>query len=257
MGETANRTGEGAVGEGDRAGGRNGDNDSVEARLAQVKAKRGFLLPHHGLLAVLSERLLETYDAAYTALALEHKVLSVRDRETVWLGVLIATDEALATHHIPKYLSDGGDVGEFAAICRLAAAAIGAHAYEFVADHWLPHLPGFDAERAYRGAIEAAFAPLAPRIAWPTVCAIHAARADFRLLRWSLLAAYEAGVPEPELAEAVSIMMFPGSVPRFVEAAGVWLGLIREGRVRPSPAFAAWARVEGQGGYDEASQARG
>ena len=56
-----------------------------------------------------------------------------------------------------------------------------------------------------------------------------------------------------ELAEAISLMMFPGSVPRFVEAAGVWLRLVREGAVAASPVFAAWARLQGQGGFDEAS----
>jgi hypothetical protein len=48
-------------------------------------------------------------------------------------------------------------------------------------------------------------------------------------------------------------MMFPGSVPHYVEAAKVWMNLIREGQVQASPAFAAWARMSGQGGYDEAS----
>jgi hypothetical protein len=60
-----------------------------------------------------------------------------------------------------------------------------------------------------------------------------------------------------ELAEALSLVMFPGSVPRFVEAAGVWLELIRAGRISPSSAFAAWARLEGQGGFDEASARQG
>jgi hypothetical protein len=44
---------------------------ALEARLAAVKAKRGYLLPHHGLLALAFPRLLEGYDAAYTAMALE------------------------------------------------------------------------------------------------------------------------------------------------------------------------------------------
>jgi hypothetical protein len=48
-------------------------------------------------------------------------------------------------------------------------------------------------------------------------------------------------------------MMFPGSVPYFVEAARIWLELIRTGRVKPSEALAAWAALDGQGGYDEAS----
>ena len=62
----------------------------------------------------------------------------------------------------------------------------------------------------------------------------------------------EAGIDERELAEALSLMMFPGSVPYFVEAAGIWRELILAGDVEASPAFRAWAEVSGQGGYDEA-----
>jgi len=225
----------------------------VAARLARVKERRGYLLPHHGLMAILSEQMLAGYDAAYTALALEHKVLSVRDREIVWLAVLIATDEALATHHIPKYLQGGGSMDEFGAVARLAAFTLGAVGYRFLDEHWRAHLEGFDPAHAYREGVLTAAAPLEPRQIWMTACAVHAARAEHRLLGWALRAAYEAQVPELELAEAISIMMFPGSVPYFVEAARIWLDLIRSGEVTASPAFAAWAQLEGQGGYDEAS----
>ena len=229
---------------------------SVEARLADVKAKRGYLLPHHGLMAVLSPSLLAGYDAAYTALALEHKVLNVHDRETVWLAVLIATDEAIATHHIRKYLDAGGTMQGFAAINRLAATAMGAGAWRFVDAHWVAHLPGYSPEVAYGESIAAAAAGIEPRVYWSAACAVHAARGDFELLRWGLRAAYAAQVPEPELGEAISIMMFPGSVPRFVEAAEVWLRMIQSGELAASAPFAAWAALEGQGGFDEASRAR-
>ena len=229
------------------------DPSAIASRLNQVRAKRGYLLPHHGLMAALSEDLLAAYDAAYTAIALDHKVLSIHDRETVWLAVLMATDEALATHHIPKYRAGGGTLDEFAAIARLAAFALGAKAYEFLHDHWRPHLEGFSPEDAYRAGLLQAAAPLEPRLAWMSACAIHAARADHELLKWSLIAANQSEVPDLDLAEALSIMMFPGSVPYFVEAARIWLELIRAGRVKPSEALAAWAALDGQGGYDEAS----
>jgi hypothetical protein len=48
-------------------------------------------------------------------------------------------------------------------------------------------------------------------------------------------------------------MMFPGSVPYFVEAARVWMEAIRDGHVKASPAFETWANLRGQGGFDEAS----
>ena len=229
----------------------------LEARLQAVKAKRGYLLPHHGLLAITSQRLLEAYDAAYTALALEPRVLDLHDRETVWLAILMATDEALATHHLPKFREGGGTDEEIAAILRLAAWAIGAPAYRFVAEAWSPHLPGISVEGSYREAFERLLAPLPPRLGWMAVAAVHACKGDFDWLAEAIVAAYDAEIPEVELAEALSLVMFPGSVPTFVEAARVWLRLVREGRVAPSPAFAAWARLEGQGGFDEAAGVAG
>ena len=233
------------------------DETTIEARLAKVRAKRGYLLPHHGLLAVLSEPLLEAYDAAYTRLALDMKVLGVREREFVWLAVLIATDEAAATHHIPKFLAGGGTEAEVAAALRLAAWAVGAGAaYRFVGRWWTPHLPGFDVWAGYRADLARLAPPVALRLAIPAAAAVHAARHDHDALAEAIRFAYAEAVPEPELAEALSIMMFPGSVPYFVEAARVWLRLIRDGEVTPSPAFAAWARLGGQGGYDEVAGAK-
>jgi alkylhydroperoxidase/carboxymuconolactone decarboxylase family protein YurZ len=232
---------------------KNETKSGIEARLEKIRAKRGYLLPHHGLMAALSEDLLAGYDAAYTALALDHKVLSVHDRETVWLAVLIATDEALATHHIPKYLQGGGTMDGFAAIARLAAFALGARGYTFLDEHWRSHLESFDISAAYREGLIRAAAPLEPRLAWMAASAIHAAKADHALLRWALVAANRAGVPDLDLAEALSIMMFPGSIPHFVEAARIWLELIRAGEFKPSAELAAWAALDGQGGYDEAS----
>ena len=88
------------------------------------------------------------------------------------------------------------------------------------------------------------------------LCAVsvHTCTAAWDALVWQLCAAYQAQVPETELAEALSLTMFPGSVPYFVEAAAVWRQLILDGRVTPSATFSAWAEIAGQGGYDEARQ---
>ena len=233
------------------------DDRELELRLQAVKAKRGYLLPHHGLMALTSQRLLDAYDGAYTALALDQRVLSVHDREFVWLAILIATDERAATHHIPKFLGAGGTVAGAEDALRVTAWASGAPGYLFVGEWWTPHLPGFDLSRAYAAAFRAVTAGADLRLAVMAAAAVHAARGDFALLRQAIPLAYALEVPELDLAEALSLVMFPGSVPYFVEAAGIWLDLIREGAVRPSPAFAAWARLQGQGGYDEAAGADG
>ena len=66
--------------------------DSLSA-LEAIHAKRGYLLPHHGLMAISTPHLLERYDSLYSALALEERHLSRQAHEFVWLGVLISCEE--------------------------------------------------------------------------------------------------------------------------------------------------------------------
>jgi alkylhydroperoxidase/carboxymuconolactone decarboxylase family protein YurZ len=187
---------------------------------------------------------LEGYDAAYSAMALEDRVLSHHDREFVWLAVLAATDEALATHHIAKFRAAGGDDALIGAAFAAAALAIGAEAFDFAAHRWGAQLAPFDPRAAYLDAV-AAIAPAAPRrLVHLAQCAVQVCRARWRVLEWQIEAAYADRVPEDEIAEAITL-------PRFVEACGVWRGMIAAGRVAASERYKAWAALTGQGGFDE------
>jgi alkylhydroperoxidase/carboxymuconolactone decarboxylase family protein YurZ len=225
------------------------DEVDLATRLAVVKKKRGYLLPHHGLMAVSAPRLLEAYDATYTALALDDRRLSHHDREFVWLGILIATKEEIATHHIEKFCNAGGTDAELRAVLRLSAAVCGFRAYGFVADHWRAHFPGIDPEAEWAEAVRRAGDGAEPRLVRMTAAAMHVANGAWDGFRWELRQAYEAGVDERDLAEAVSLTMFPASVPYFVTAAKVWLEMIRAGELDASPAFREWAMLSGQEGH--------
>jgi Uncharacterized homolog of gamma-carboxymuconolactone decarboxylase subunit len=225
---------------------------SLADRLANVRSKRGYLLPHHGLLAVTSPRILDAYDELYTALALDERVLNAHDREFVWLAILIATDEAIATHHIAKFRAAGGTDAEIEAVLALTGQALGVESYRFVATHWQSFLPTTDPRAAYLRTIEAC-AGVNPRLVHMAAAAVHTCKARWDALSWHIVAAYECGIDEAELAEAISLAMFPGSVPHFVEAARVWRELIIEGKVSASPMFREWAALSGQGGHREAS----
>lgn len=102
------------------------DTAGMERRLAEVRAKRGYLLPHHGMLAIAAPGLLAGYDAAYTALALTPRIMAERPKEFIWLAVLTACDEGIATHHIAKFRNSGGTDAEIELAVRLAAFAEGA-----------------------------------------------------------------------------------------------------------------------------------
>ncbi len=231
------------------------DNDdaAIRARLDAVRAKRGYLLPHHGLLAVAAPRLLDAYDRLYSEIALADRVLAQREREFVWLAVLIATDEAIATHHISKFRAAGGTDAEIAVALQLAGLGLGARAYGFVQDHWQSHFTALDIRALYLDAMAKIAGDDVPEaLAHLALAALHTAKAQFRPLAWHIEAAYACKAGEYALAEALTIAMFPGSVPHFVDACGVWLRLIRVGRVAPSAPFRLWAEMPGQGGHDEA-----
>lgn len=231
---------------------------SAMARLNAIRAKRGYLLPHHGLMAISSPDLLDAYDATYTALTLTRRRLSDHDKEFIWLAILIATDEALATHHIAKYRAAGGSEAGFEGATRIAALGYGGRAFDFVGDRWHDHVPDFGARRLRSAARDAMLAGLdLPKglILMAEAC-VATCLDRWRDLTWILEDAYAAGVDERDLAEALSLTMFPGSVPRFVEACGVWRAVILSGTVTASPLFESWARLSGQGGYDDVAAQR-
>jgi alkylhydroperoxidase/carboxymuconolactone decarboxylase family protein YurZ len=220
----------------------------LAARLEAVRAKRGYLLPHHGLMALTAPDLLNAYDAAYTALALTDRGLSHHDREFVWLAILIATDEAIATHHIEKFNKAGGTDTEAAAALSITATVCGFRAYGFIRDHWAGHLPGLDLESIWQDAVLRAGAGADARLIHLAACVVQVCNGDWKGLEWQIRAAYGAGVPEDDLAEAISLCMFPASVPYFVEAAKIWQQLIAQGSVDASEPYRAWAALS-QGGH--------
>lgn len=222
---------------------------SLEEDLADLKAKRGYLLPHHGLLAMTAPNLLAGYDAAYTALALDDRVLSHHDREFVWLAILIATDEEIATHHIEKFHKAGGTAAEVSAVLRITATVCGFRAYRFTHRHWVDHLPEVDIEAEWTRAVQMAGQGADPALVHMSACAVQICRGDWEGLRWQLRDAYAAGVDEMALSEALSLTMFPASVPYFVTTAKIWREMIRSGELAASEPFRTWASFPGQGGH--------
>ena len=225
----------------------------LAGELAALRKKRGYLLAHHGLMAVSMPKLLDAYDALYTELALNERVLSRREHEFVWMAILIACEEAIGTHHIERYHVAGGNDAELADIVALTAMALGVQSGLFVEQHWLAHLPDFDPRSAYFSAFAKAAGNAPLDLAHMAAASVCTCKGNWAGLRWHLIGAYQAGADEHGLAEALSLALFPGSVPNVVEAADVWRELVLSGDVEASDDFLTWAKMSGQGGYDEAS----
>ena len=221
--------------------------EALRTALAAQLATRGYVLPHHGLMAAALPDLAAAYGPMYAALTITPHHLSALDRECIWLTLLIADGQAVGTHHLELFLKLGGTDDQARALLRLAAHAAGAARYAFIDGAWAPHWPGGDGAREYLAAADA-LAPALPQ-ALTRACLAAAATLlrDAWGLRATLPAALHAGMAEGALAEAIALTIWPGGVNRLVEAADIWLGLIRDGAAPASEAFRAWAETPGQG----------
>jgi alkylhydroperoxidase/carboxymuconolactone decarboxylase family protein YurZ len=220
--------------------------DQLRARLGELRAARGFVLPHHGLMAAALPELHTAYEAMYRALTLDPRHLAPLARETVWLAILVACEEPVGTHHLRKFQQAGGTEAQALAIFRAAAWAAGAPRYATLDASWSGQF-GTPMPDAYRDGARALLAPLDEPLARLALAAIQAANDQAWGLAVEIEAALACGAAEAQLAEALSYVIWPRGVNRFVRAAECWLGLIRAGRVPASPAFAAWAAMPDQG----------
>ncbi|MCB2108164.1 MAG: carboxymuconolactone decarboxylase family protein [Rhodobacteraceae bacterium] len=222
---------------------------ATQTRIDDVRAKRGYLLPHHGLLAMSAPELLAGYDACYSALTLVPRYLSAREREFVWLGVLTVRREFIASQHLTKFLAAGGTLDDVETVTRMAAAAEGAGAFAFLSDHWQHHVPGYDRRASYMEAFERSVngSNVRPALLHIAACAMHACLERKTELEWHLDACYRHKADENEITEGLTYVMFSGSVPFFIEACGVWQRMIKSGALPAAPAFKAWANLDQSG----------
>lgn len=222
--------------------------EAVRARMEAIRAARGFVLPHHGVMAAALPDLHDAYEAMYRALTLTPRHLTAHEREAVWLAILTACEEPVGTHHVARFRAAGGTEDEATVLFRLAAWAAGAPRYATIGGAWQPREV---AARAYLDGAEALTrdGPVPGALVRLCLVAVQTAADQPFGLAAEIEAAYACSVPETHIAEAMSLTIWPRGVNRFVRGCAVWLDLIRAGRVTPSPAFRAWAEADGQGAY--------
>jgi alkylhydroperoxidase/carboxymuconolactone decarboxylase family protein YurZ len=223
---------------------------AVRQRLAEFRERRGYVLPHQGVMAAALPWLLDGYGVMYRALTLEAHHLSALEREFVWLALLASAGEHVGTHHVDLFYRCGGTETQADAAFRVAAFGAGVSVYELLDRHWQGHFPGLVAARAYLDSqreLVAGHAGVTASMMHLAMIATQTGRRSAWGIAADLVAAYRNDVAENKIAEAMSLAMWPCGVNCFVEAAEIWLTLIRDKRVTPSPSFAAWADTPGQG----------
>lgn len=229
--------------------------DALQARLAELIGERGFLLPHHGALAAAAPDLHDAYRVMYRALTLTDRHLSAFEREFVWLCILVASEEGVGTHHVDLFRTSGGTIDQASLAFQLAGYASASKAFGFLERNWTGSLPGLDPRVGFQSGLDRL---VGDRVSAET--AILAVTAVHTILRqpWGLRAglgmlyhlpgAVDDG-REARMVEALSLVMWPGGVNRFVDATFAWFEMIRAGEVAPSPLFRAWAETPGLGAF--------
>lgn len=227
----------------------------VENSLKNLYDKRGYLLPHHGLLAISNPQLLEAYDSTYTHMTLTDKVLSLYEKEVIWFIILISTSEAIATHHIDRLKQSGGDQTDIEAALEIAVWAKGADYFTFVENNWGAHLNKFTAVARYRDGLKTITEKyqIEQKVIEIGLAAAHQCHRRWNWVSEHLIGAYSAGASEGAIAEGLALAMFPGGVPNFVDTCDIWRKLIQDKKVEATEPYKAWASMSGQGGFDEAS----
>ena len=226
--------------------------EEVRRRLDEFRQRRGYVLPHQGVMAAALPQLQDIYGVVYKTLTLDAHHLSAFEREFVWLALLVAAREKVGTHHIDLFFKTGGTDAQAAAVFRVAAWAQGAGVYQFLGDSWQQYFPESEASASYLSGVDALLKvhPDVDRgLALLGLAACHSAVDDHWALRTVIRACYDSGVPETKLAETLSLVLWPCGVNRFLEASSVWLDLIRAGEVQASAPFRAWADTPDQEGF--------
>jgi hypothetical protein len=227
----------------------------VRSRLDALRSERGYLLPHHGALAAAAPDLHEAYGTMYSALTLTERHLDPLEKEFIWLVLLTALQESVGTHHLELFRRAGGSDAQAKLAFRLAGYAAGAQAFTFVDKHWSSWFPGLNPVDDYLDSVRRLHdGSVADQVVDLAMVALHAALGQESGVAAHIRSAYAAAASEDKLVEALTLIIWPAGVNRFVEACTVWHELMRTGAVTPSPRFQAWADTPGQGAFEPAKK---
>ena len=194
--------------------------------LASVRAKRGYVLGYHRLMAAADPELLAAYDAFYTRFTLASRALSDVEKETVWIALIIATRAKIGTLHFARARKAGMTKDAIA-----DAAAIGAVCIDgFLFMEYFK----VKSEKTYLRTFEAARGKTRPALAELAGAVANAGtrRTDAMVLH--LQRAFRKGMTRAKAAEALTYCLLHCGGPTMVEAVGAWERAARRRRL-PAP----------------------
>jgi alkylhydroperoxidase/carboxymuconolactone decarboxylase family protein YurZ len=206
------------------------DRDTI---LAAVKAKRGYLLTYHRMLAADDPALLAAYDAFYERLTLRPRVFTPQERELVWAALQVAAREAHGHIHMRRAVAAGLDSPRLSDSLAIAGAVEAWPALRFGPTHWGEWIKSPDIEARYVRVFEAARGAIAPAHAEIIAAVCHAARRTHDGMQLHLARAFKAGAAVPQMAEALSYMLLPCGGPALIDAVAAWDDAAKAGACPP------------------------
>lgn len=193
-----------------------------QALLQALLEKRGYLYPHHRLLAAADPELFQRYDRYYDALTLLPRALDERAREIVWAGLIVASRAGEGTHHFRRGERFGVDRDSYMAAAAIAALAAGWDALFEASAAFGEWLSPERAEAAYRAALQAVAGPLDARLVHLVALAAHGGPGREAAMRLHLREAFAAGATMPEVAETLTYVAFHCGMPTLIHSAEIW-----------------------------------
>lgn len=201
---------------------------SAGTLLDTMRRERGYTLSYHEIYARTEPEFLARYADLYRAFTLDERILSPRERELVWVGILVADGERVGTLHLERALEAGITHEEIGDAVNVAAVAHGWPAMAFVDDAWT-HTVEFSMWERYAALLERSAPLLTAREIELVATATQAALQHGPALLWHLQRLYAAGTPEAEIGEVVSYLLLPKGANTMLWATDLWLGAIADG----------------------------
>lgn len=196
--------------------------DRAKAVLESVKAKRGYLLTYHRMLAADDPELLAAYDGFYERLTLNPRVLTMQQRELVWAALQVAAREAHGQIHMRRAYKVGLGSPELSDSLAIAGVVEAWPAMQFGPTHWGEWIAAPDITERYIRTFETARGAIEPAHAETIAAVCHAARRTHDGMKLHLARAFAAGASVPAMAEALSYMLLPCGGPALIDAVAAW-----------------------------------
>jgi alkylhydroperoxidase/carboxymuconolactone decarboxylase family protein YurZ len=208
--------------------------DDGASLLDVMLAKRGYLLSYHRMLGASDPQLLAAYDALYTRLTLDQRVLTPVEKETVWLALIATTRERYAVFHIERAVKAGMSNDAINDSMALGAACESFDALDFARREFAKWVPDNKAVKRYLRTFDAARGRIRPATAEIAAVVCHAAHRNASGMRVHLARAFEHGARREQLAEGLSYVLLHRGGPTMIDAVNCWENCAAELKI-PAP----------------------